>query len=194
MIFPPPPALVTHTGNWAGYSWHSSTKADAEWKVPRFPWKTPLSPSEKENKTGLALWTGLGTGPIEQIGIYDHVTNGVVGWYGVYEFYPEPPVGVGQAISPGDDIIAHVTRSGFTYTLSLQDKGKWSVSIKKVFKHVENQGEMVAESYAYAPTGSDKLTGFSPVTAKVSGNPVNEIVCPWGWAHRDSNHQITIHG
>jgi hypothetical protein len=184
MITPP---QLGYNGSWVGYSWAASTKAAAQFHVPRFPWKKPLSADEKANRNGIAIWAGLGginSGTIEQIGVYDHVTAGKVYWYGIYEFFPLPSVGIGGPISSGDQILAKVSRSGFHYTLSLSDQGpgsKWSVTIKKDFRHVENTGEVVTEDYSYNGHYHN-LTPFSPVTAKVSGNPSTQYYTPWGHA------------
>lgn len=190
-----PPFTTINTQNWVGYSWSSSTKASGQWTAPSFPWKTQLSASEKQNKNGLALWVGLGVNPIEQVGFYSHYSNGRMGWYGLYQFWPNPPQSFGAAISPGDTMLASVNRSGFNYTLRLQDTGphhRWTVSITKAFHHVENQAEFIAEDYTY--TGAYyPLTGFSPVTAKVSGVPHNRYAAPWGYATAN-DHTVTVHG
>lgn len=181
-----PPALG-YNGNWAGYSWAASTKAAAQFNVPSFPYKHPLSADEKASRNGIAIWAGLGgvnSGTIEQIGVYDHVTNGITGWYGIYEFYPYPSAGIGGPISPGDQIMAKVSRSGIRYTLSLSDLGphhRWSVAVKKDFGHVENTAEVITEDYSYNGHYHN-LTNFSPVKAKVSGQPQTQFYTPWGHA------------
>lgn len=195
-----PPTLNYSNATWAGYGWTSSTKADAQWNVPAFPYKKPLSASEKANHTGMAIWAGLGGRAqpfIEQIGIYDTVTAGKVNWAGLYEFYPYPSVGIPAAdeISPGDSMIAHVTRSGYNYTLSLQDVGphhRWTFTVKKAFGHVENEGEVIAEEFIYPGYPQSPVTSFSPVVARTSGNPNDEFYTPWAHAVKNSTSKVTI--
>ncbi len=196
MITPPP---LGFSYNWVGYSWSASTKASTEFSVPRFPWKKPLSADEKANRNGIAIWAGLGgvhSGTIEQIGVYDHVTAGKVGWYGLYEFYPHPSAGIGGPIGAGDKIFASASRSGIHYTLSLRDAGPshvWSVSIKKDFGHIENTGEVITEDYTYDGRYRP-LTPFSPVKAKVSGNPSTQFYTPWGHAVHSGKTVTMVHG
>lgn len=203
-MFIPPPLNSILTGNEIGYSWSSSTKADAQFKVPDFPWRSPLSKAERENHTVLALWSGLSSPSspyIEQIGIYDHVNPaGKVNWQGVYAFWPEEDKACGGLISPGDTLFTTVVRtSGYHYTMTLRDAGPhhvWTFKVSKAFGHIENQGMFIAEDTQYPGYPSTPITGFQPTSVLVSGNPTTrfDVTPRWGYASRVNNHEITLHG
>lgn len=192
--------MVVHINPmWAGYGWHNSVKSAAQWTVPSFPWKTPLSASEKANQNGMSIWAGIGGSVaepyIEQTGIYERVEpNGITSWHGFYEFYPYPAVAFGGDISPGDTMFASVSRSGVNYTLTLRDAGPhhtWVVSITKAFGHVESTAEAIVEDYAYSGVPGP-LTGFSPVTFQTSGVLDDSWSPPWGTAVKNSSQKFTV--
>jgi hypothetical protein len=181
--------MIHYTDNWAGYSWQSSTVATAQFRTPSF---RTLSAAERANTAGLAIWVGLGTGPdIEQVGIYDHVINGKVGWYGLYQFVPYAPQSFGGAINQGDLIRASVTRKGLVYTLTLTDVGHWSVSITKAFGHVENTAEAIVEDYSYGGNPSSP-SSFNPIAITVSGVPRDKWITSWAAVYVTAPRQIEV--
>lgn len=191
MHIPPPPPVSIQYANWAGYEWQSSTAA-AQFTVPSFPYSR-MSAAERNNRTVLAIWAGLGTGPsIEQIGIYDYVQNGHVGWAGFCAFWPSTDASCGGGISTGDVLQVSVHRSGFKYTMSMRDVGKWTVSISRTLPNKDNTAEVIAEDTQYAGDPFTNLTYFSPFKATVSGNPATEIYSRWGRGIRLNSRTIEI--
>jgi hypothetical protein len=182
--------MIYHTANWAGYSWVSSTKAIAQFRTPTL---LSLSPGERANKTGMAVWVGLGTGPnIIQTGIYDYVSpTGKIGWYGLYQFVPYAPVAFGGPIAQGDLIRASVTRNGVRYTLTLQDIGHWSISVTKAFGHIEHTAEAIVESYSYSGLQAP-VTRFAPLKIDVSGVPRDKWITSWATAYVTGHQQIEV--
>jgi hypothetical protein len=182
--------MIHHTANWVGYSWVSSTRASAQFRTPTF---RSLSPGERANKTGMAVWVGLGVSPnIEQVGIYDYVSpTGKIGWFGLYQLVPGKPVAFGGPISQGDLIRASVVRNGFRYTLMLQDVGHWSISVTKTFRHIENTAEAIVESYSYSGVQAP-VTNFAPLKIDVSGVPRDKWITSWATAYVTGHHQIEV--
>jgi len=191
---PPPPASVT-TSNWAGYEWKGNDVAAAEFTIPNFPYSS-MNSAEKENHSAMSIWTGLRAYPyIEQIGIYDYVSNGKVGWAGFCAFWPTSNVSCGHGISTGDKMAVSVHRSGLTYTMSMRDYGPhntWSVSIKKTLTHADSTAVVIAEDSTYPQYSPVNLTHFDSFVATTSGDPVLEYESPWGYAVKTSSRSVTI--
>lgn len=193
MIIPPPPAAYVQ--NWTGYEWRVTTVAATEFVVPSFPYKS-MSAAERSNHTALAIWAGLGVSPyIEQIGIYDYVQNGQVGWAGFCAFWPSSNVSCGQGISTGDTMFLKVTRAGLTYTMTMRDAGPhnhWVVTVTKKLNHVDTTAEAMVEDTEYPGYSFTPLTYFAPFKMATSNTPATQVDSRWAIARRLTSRLIEI--
>jgi hypothetical protein len=193
-MFIPPPASF-QTGNWAGYEWNGGSVAATEFVVPAFPY-SKMNTQEKHGKTVMSIWAGLGIRPwIEQIGIYDYITNGKVNWAGFCAFWPSSNVSCGHGISTGDEMFLSVHRNGLTYTMTMRDAGphnKWVISITKTLDHKDTTAEAIMEDSTYPGTPFEPLTTFTPFRMATSGNPMTEVYDTFSYAKKTGSRSIEI--
>lgn len=216
MILPPmvttPPAATQNYLNWAGYEWNGGTGkvsvSAAEFVVPQFPFHK-MNAAEKNNQSVMVLWTGLGVSPyIEQLGVYDFVDHGHVGWATFCTFWPTantdcthslPPgtkrTGNTGGVSTGDKIFVKVQRNGLTYTMKMRDAGPhnvWSVSISKKLGHKDTTAEAIVEDTQYPGYAYHPLTYFSPVKFATSPSPSTRVNSPWAYAKKLTRLSIEV--
>lgn len=142
MILPPVPVTYSAVG-WAGYGWASSSKAEAQFRVP--------SVNGADRNSSMAVWAGIGDGNpgIQQAGITVAVDSSkVIHCNAWYEMWPAAGHSYGGACAVGDVIHVSVTRSGSKYTLTVKDDTRhWSATAVKTYAHTEPDAEAVAEDF-----------------------------------------------
>lgn len=152
--------------NWSGYvdaatnSIPAFSSVSAKWLTPAVTCTTHLDALTSE-------WVGLdgfNSNTVEQVGTLGWCYQGTATYYTWWEMFPASTVTVGSTLSPGDSISASVSRSGTTYTLSVQD----STHPANSFTHyascsvqcLDASAEWIAERPAFSTTGIAPLARY----------------------------------
>lgn len=159
---------TTRTGsyNWSGYADTSSSKG-AFTRVSGI-WTTPKVSCSREDQI-TSEWVGLdgfSTRTVEQDGTIGWCFEGTAVYFTWFEMYPAGTVEVGKSLKPGDKILASVSRSGSTYTLTVKDytHGANSFTRKRTCATstcLDKSAEWIAERPAFATTGIVPLVHFN---------------------------------
>jgi len=158
------------SGNWSGYvaTGGGYTSVSASWTEPGVVCGS--------QRTYSSFWIGLdgdGSNSVEQIGTEADCSGGHAAYSAWYEMYPQGPVAISGAISPGDAIHATVTYGGsghFTLVLADQSKG-WSRSVSA---QLANPALASAEVIAEAPSDAGGVLPLSDFgTVRFTGASAN---------------------
>ena len=192
------------SSNWAGYAVENYTlvpqghhqkkvitnnavsSVNGTWLVPE------VGPSPNySGSTWSSCWVGIdgySDSTVEQIGTeqdYNATTN-TSSYSAWYEMYPAPFYTINETVSPGDVMTATVTwESGNTFTLTINDLGKWSFSTTQTLPSGSTALRQSAEAIAEAPSAINGVlpladfgqVQFSGVTA--NGAAFDEATSPW---------------
>ncbi len=153
---------------WEGYGWRASNRVSADFIVPQL----------SGTNGAVAFWVGFGQGNpgIQQTGITGNKSGSRITWNAWYEMWPSPGHGFGKTIKTGDKLQFIVTRSGYTYTLTVNDSTqRWTASTRQYSRNVEPGGEAVAEAFG------SPLPNFSPARFQYTNGPIsNSWKFPFG--------------
>jgi hypothetical protein len=112
---------TTTSTNWSGYAAYNATFTDVKGS-----WTQPAVSCPSSTHQYSSFWVGIDgykSTSVEQIGTdSDCAGKNRPQYYAWYEMYPNPSVQIsGFVVHPTDVISAHVSVSGSTYTLTLDD-------------------------------------------------------------------------
>ena len=171
---------ATSSYNWSGYA--DTFKKGAVTAVSG-TWTVPSVTCTAED-TITSEWVGIdgyADKTVEQDGTIGWCYQDVPVYFTWYEMYPAGTVEVGNALLPGDQITASVSRSATTYTLSLVDattsgNGFTDTGTCSAKKCLNSSAEWIAERPEFTTTGLAPLAEFSPwnvtdATVTASGTP-----------------------
>jgi hypothetical protein len=135
--------------NWSGYAVQSSS----EFTEVLGSWVQPTATCSGLGGTYAAFWVGLdgySSSSVEQLGT-DADCGYLSGpsYYAWYEMYPAASVDLSTTtypVKPGDKLTASVTRSGTSYTLSLQSSEGWTFSTTQTGSDANSSAEWIAEA------------------------------------------------
>jgi hypothetical protein len=133
------------SSNWSGYV---DAGLAGQFTAVTSSWTQPAVPC---NVAGAAsFWVGFdgwANGTVEQTGTAVDCRSGSPHYYGWYEMYPAGSVNYGDTLRPGDNMSATVSRSGSTYTLTLQDFTEfWTETHTVAGSGVNASAEVIAEA------------------------------------------------
>jgi hypothetical protein len=175
-VFHPPINILgvehnaTTSGNWSGYA----VESPSQFTQVLGSWVQPKATCSGFGHTYAAFWVGLDgytSSSVEQLGTDSDCKNiNSPSYYAWYEMYPAASVNISTSqfpVKPGDTITASVTRSGTSYTLSMQSSNGATFSITQTGSDANTSAEWVAE----APDtcflvfcSNAKLTNFGSVS------------------------------
>jgi len=170
----PQPILETVlSNNWSGYAaltklnapaTNSVTGASGNWIVPNVTGNTNAYSS---------IWVGIdgfSSKSVEQLGTEQDTTRtGATRYYAWWEMYPNPSVLIsGMKISPNDSIMASVTASGNSFTLSMKDN-----TTGQTFTTTQTSTTAKKSSAEWIVEAPSSFSGILPLanfgTANISG-------------------------
>jgi hypothetical protein len=157
------------SGNWSGYA----VESPSQFTQVIGTWVQPTAKCNSLSHTFSSFWVGLDgytSKSVEQLGTdSDCKSANSPTYYAWYEMFPAASVNISTKqfpVKPGDTITASVTRSGTSYTLSLQSSEGWTFSTTQTGSDANTSAEWVAE----APNtcvlifcSNAKLTNFGTV-------------------------------
>jgi hypothetical protein len=150
-------APAAHQGfNINGYNWSGAAKTGSGFTSVKSSWTEPSVTCNSTNDL-MAPWVGIdgyGSSTVEQTGVATDCSSGHAVYQAWYEMYPANPVYYSLSSYPvgaGDHINATVTRSGSTYTLTINDSTRgWTKTTTKSGNNANSSAEVIIES----PTGA----------------------------------------
>ena len=160
------PAAARKGFNINGYNWSGAAKTGSGFTSVKSSWTEPSVTCNSTNDL-MAPWVGIdgyGSSSVEQTGVATDCSYGYPVYQAWYEMYPSPPVYYSTSSYPvgaGDHINATVTRSGSTYTLTLNDSTRgWTKTTTKTGNHANSSAEVIIESptAAYPRFGTVNFT------------------------------------
>ncbi len=157
--------------NWSGYA----VESPSQFTEVLGSWVQPTASCTTSAKTYAAFWVGLdgySSKSVEQLGTDSDCTGlHSPSYYAWYEMYPAASVDLSTSQYPvkaGDTETATVSRSGTSYTLSLQSSEGWTFSVTKTGSDANSSAEWVAEAPDICVLGifcsNAKLSNFGSVT------------------------------
>ena len=203
ILFHAPPAILTGHGraqsfstNWSGYATYMTGTTFTDVKGT---WVQPAVSCPTRKAQYSSFWVGLdgyNSSTVEQTGTAaDCVAKNQPSYYAWYEMYPNPPVNLSMAITPGDVISAEVSASGSTFTLSITNvtTGATFATNQTLSGAAKSSAEWVAEapSLCFAQCRVAPLANFGTVNFSGSfttGNGHTGSINDAAW----SNDQITM--
>ena len=135
LLAAPARADTSASSNWAGYAVH---RTGVRFSRVIGAWRQPLVSCVRGQVTYSALWTGLGgysgtSDALEQIGTEaDCTAAGRQSSGAWYEMVPAPSHPLSMHVHPGDSMLASVSVSGHTTTLTLADLTRHETATKRV--------------------------------------------------------------
>ncbi len=137
------------SGNWSGYA----VESPSQFTEVLGSWVQPTAKCTSLGKTYGSFWVGLDgftSKSVEQLGTDSDCKNvNSPTYYAWYEMYPAASVDISTTqfpVKPGDTMTASVTRSGTSYTLSLQSSEGWTFSTTQTGSDANTSAEWVAEA------------------------------------------------
>jgi hypothetical protein len=135
--------------NWGGYA---TTGTDGEFTTVTASWVEPKVTCVDDNSL-YAPWVGIdgfGNETVEQTGVQTYCKTGKPVDSAWYEMYPKAPKYYSNTVKAGDSIVAKVTSSGSSFTLTIQDVTRdWTETTHSTSDSSEN---MTAEAVIESPT------------------------------------------
>ncbi|HEX3780953.1 MAG TPA: G1 family glutamic endopeptidase [Pseudonocardiaceae bacterium] len=153
-----------HGYNQNGYNWSGYVATGSGFSSVSTTWTEPSAKCSSTNDL-YAPWVGIdgyGSNSVEQTGVQTDCSSGSPVDSAWYEVYPANPVYYSNAVGAGDVITATVTRSGTSYTMTLNDKTKnWTKTTTKSYNGANASAEVILESptAAYPNFGTVSFTG-----------------------------------
>jgi hypothetical protein len=154
--------------NWSGYAVQASkefTEAVGSWV------QSTVTCTQATGTTRSAFWVGLdgyADQTVEQIGTQSSCADGSPSYFSWWQMYPSPFVELSTSaypVDPGDTLTATVTRSGTSYTLSLESSEGWTYSTVQTGDGANSSAEWIASSPPLCPScGFAPLSDFGEVT------------------------------
>jgi hypothetical protein len=160
---------VVSSTNWSGYA----VEATAQFTQASGTWTQPTASCTTSGSTYGSFWVGIdgySSNSVEQLGTdSDCASKGQPSYYAWYEMYPAPSVSLSTTsypVHPGDTLTATVSRSGTSYTLSLQSSRGWTFSVAESATNSNSSAEWVVEapSLCRITCKGTKLTNFGTVS------------------------------
>jgi len=135
-----------------GYNWSGAAKTGSGFTSVKSTWTEPSVTCNSTNDL-MAPWVGIdgyGTNTVEQTGVATDCSSGHPVYQAWYEMYPKAPVYYSLSSYPvgaGDKINATVSRSGSTYTLTLNNSTKgWTKTTVQTANDRNGSAEVIIES------------------------------------------------
>lgn len=139
-----------------GYNWSGAAKTGSGFTSVKSSWTEPSVTCNSTNDL-MAPWAGIdgyGSSSVEQTGVATDCSSGHAVYQAWYEMYPAAPVYYSLSsypVSAGDHFNATVSRSGNTYTLTLNNSTRgWTKTTTKSSSNANSSAEIIIES----PTGA----------------------------------------
>lgn len=156
---------IEYSSNWSGYAVTGGTytSVSATWV------QNAGTCSSNDTDTDMSPWVGIdgySSSSVEQTGTSVDCSGSTKTYYAWYEMYPANFVTINKTVKAGDTFYGAVTRSGTSYTLTLQDKTQgWTNTVTKTASGDANSSaEAVMEMAADELTqwsGTDPFTSFT---------------------------------
>jgi len=147
---------AAHGFNINGYNWSGAAKTGSGFTSVKSSWTEPSVTCNSTNDL-MAPWVGIdgyGSSSVEQTGVATDCSSGHPVYQAWYEMYPAAPVYYSLSsypVSAGDHFNATVSRSGNTYTLTLNNSTRgWTKTTTKSSSNANSSAEIIIES----PTGA----------------------------------------
>jgi len=146
--------VTGHPGyNINGYNWSGAAATGSGFTSVTSTWTEPSVTCNSTNDL-MAPWVGIdgyGSSTVEQTGVATDCSSGRAVYQAWYEMYPKAPVYYSLSsypVSAGDKIVAKVSRSSSTYTLTLTDSTKgWTKTTTASLSSARNaSAEVIIES------------------------------------------------
>lgn len=176
------------TPNWAGYAvadfetGQTYTAAQATWSIPTVTFDASAASGTATQYS--AMWVGIGgfcedvlcsnvDPTLIQLGTaHDVASDGTTLYYSWYEAFPNPPVIMGNPVSPGDVITASVqctvscsSNKLQTWTLTMSSSAGWQWSVPVPYNSPKLSAEWIVEAPSIFPPGSVlPLADFATMT------------------------------
>ncbi len=173
-------SMAISSFNWSGYADVSSTAGT--FTEVSAQWKTPEVDCTAED-TITVEWVGIdgvSDQTVEQDGTLGWCFEGTPVYYTWYEMAPQPIIVVGTSLQPGDRVIATVSRSGTSYTLSVADSTHTANSFSTTATCdaatcLDTSAEWIAERPAFsigvAPLADFGKWNLTKATETANGTP-----------------------
>jgi hypothetical protein len=165
------PTVAKKGFNINGYNWSGAAKTGSGFTTVSSTWTEPSVTCNSTNDL-MAPWVGIdgyGSSSVEQTGVATDCSSGHAVYQAWYEMYPASPVYYSTSSNPvgaGDVINASVSRSGTSYTLTLNDATRgWTKTTVKSGSFANSSAEIIIES----PTGAYPRFG----TVNFSNSKIN---------------------
>jgi peptidase A4-like protein len=175
------PAAARNGYNINGYNWSGAAKTGSGFTSVKSTWTEPSVTCNSTNDL-MAPWVGIdgyGTNTVEQTGVATDCSSGHPVYQAWYEMYPKAPVYYSLSSYPvgaGDKINATVSRSGSTYTLTLNNSSRgWTKTTVQTANDRNGSAEVIIESptAAYPKFGTVSFSNSTiNGTSLGSWNPV----------------------
>lgn len=147
---------IEYSSNWSGYAVTGGTytSVSATWV------QNAGTCSSSDTDTDMSPWVGIdgySSSTVEQIGTSVDCSGSSKTYYAWYEMYPANYVQISHTVSAGDKFYGSVTRSGTSYTLTLEDEtAGWTYTITKTAS-----GDANSSAEAIMEMAADELTKWS---------------------------------
>lgn len=164
-----------HGFNQNGGNWSGAVVQGSGFTTVTSSWTEPSVTCNSSNDL-MAPWVGIdgdGSSTVEQTGVATDCSSGKPVYQGWYEMYPKSPVYYTNPVSPGDQIVGKVSRSGSNYTLTLTDSTKgWTKTVTKSLNAQNVSAEVIIES----PTGAyPKFGQVNFTNSTIDGTPLGNL-------------------
>ena len=172
--------VAQESTNWSGYAVALSnvTTVTGTWIVPTV---------SGSGSTYSSVWVGIdgySSTSVEQIGTEQDVSNGKATYYAWYEMYPQNPVNVSLAVSPGQEITAQVSYTAsnkFTLIITNDSTGKSVTTTQTLANAQRSSAEWIVEapsSFSVLPLANFGKVSFLGASAKIGATtgPIDDSV------------------
>jgi hypothetical protein len=199
----------TKSRNWSGIAHQSSLSNPVSGYVSdvRGQWAVPAVACATTPNATSSIWVGMDGftdgSTVEQIGTEQTCTDGVASYSAFYQTYPNPPVKIGLAVKPGDQVSAEVTYAGggkFTLTLNNLTTKKGYATTQTSATAPRKSAEFVVEAQTVngaitplANFGTVKFTNTSTTLSQKGGSTtvIDMINAPGNVLADSSGLQVT---
>jgi hypothetical protein len=177
----PSPVTATTSSNWSGYAAQTNLNNPQSGAVTAVGgnWTVPAVSGPSRGVTYSSVWVGIdgySSNSVEQLGTEEDWVNGAPQYSAWYEIYPNYPVTINMAVSPGDKITASVNYEGSgQFLLSMTDltTGQ-SFSTTQVYAQAQRSSaewivEAPSSNSGVLPLASFGTVSFSNCTATING-------------------------
>ena len=177
----PTPGVAPSVSNVASTNWSGYSAEGASFTSVSASWTEPSVICGSDPNSYAAFWVGLdgyANDTVEQTGTDSDCDGTTPTYYAWYEMYPAPRVEFSKPEAPGDNMKASVTKSGTTFTMTIEDVTRgWTKTVVKSSANAKGaSAEVITE--ALSSTTVLPLADFGKVhytDATIDGSSLSAV-------------------